>query len=216
MKISSYASAGNVASSLTTSCVSNGTINRTSAPSSWSSCTPTHSRSVLILPSSEKPMSFKSRPEVLNRSMSINYLKSCPYPRRKQALLSIRPEYARAIFSGDKRFEFRRVVFKRPVDVVVVYATSPIRKVLGEFDVKQVVSDSVDQLWENTKKRAGIDRQKFFNYFSNVETGFAIEIGETRQYEEPLCLDCHFGVRPPQSFQYLDFPWPLCSMHGTA
>ena len=130
--------------------------------------------------------------------------------------MSIRPEFAEAIFSGEKRFEFRRVVFRQPVDVVVVYATSSVKKVVGEFDVKRVVSDSVNRLWENTKEWAGIDEQRFFDYFEDVETGYAIEIGNIRRYEEPLCLDRHLGVRPPQSFQYLDFSWPLWPEHSAA
>jgi hypothetical protein len=31
-----------------------------------------------------------------------------------------------AIFHGDKRFEFRRTVFRIAVEVVVVYTTSPV------------------------------------------------------------------------------------------
>jgi predicted transcriptional regulator len=130
--------------------------------------------------------------------------------------LSIKPEFANAIFAGKKRFEFRRVVFKQPVDVVVVYASSPVQQVIGEFDVEQIVSESVEELWESTKEWAGIDRQRFFDYFEDKDTGFAIEIGEFRLYEEPLCLDRHLGVKPPQSFQYLDFSWPLCPIHGVA
>src|ERR1700688_3065067 len=66
---------------------------------------------------------------------------------RTCALLSIRPPYAEAIFRGEKRFEFRRAIFRKAVDVVVVYITSPTCLVVGEFDVADVISDSVEGLW---------------------------------------------------------------------
>lgn len=123
--------------------------------------------------------------------------------------MSIRPEFASAIFAGEKHFEFRRTTFKRPVDVVVVYVTAPVQSVVGEFDVAEVIREPVDDLWERAQGRAGIDRARFFDYFDGVENGYAIRVGELRKYEEPLALDAHFGVKPPQSFMYLDFPWPV-------
>ncbi|MBI6731014.1 ASCH domain-containing protein, partial [Pseudomonas amygdali] len=41
-----------------------------------------------------------------------------------KVLLSIKPEYAEKILQGEKRFEFRKSVFKNPdVRTVVIYAT---------------------------------------------------------------------------------------------
>ena len=118
--------------------------------------------------------------------------------------MSIRPPFASAIFEGRKLFEFRRAVFKRPVDVVVVYVTSPVAMVLGEFDVRGIISDRVDRLWRRTEAAAGIDRELFFAYFEGRASGHAIEVGDVRRYRHPLRLDEHFGLRPPQSFAYLD------------
>lgn len=119
-------------------------------------------------------------------------------------MLSIRPPFASAIFSGDKLFEFRRSVFSRPVEVVVVYVTSPVALVVGEFTVRRVIQDRIGRLWTRTRQAAGIDRDLFFAYFAGREHGYAIEVGSVRRYPEPLPLERHFGVRPPQSFVYLD------------
>lgn len=60
---------------------------------------------------------------------------------RKVALMSIRPEYAEKVFSGDKQIELRR---QRPQleagDIVVVYVTSPLCEVAGAFSVAGIVS----------------------------------------------------------------------------
>lgn len=124
-------------------------------------------------------------------------------PGQTHALLSIKPEYAEAIFRGEKRFEFRRAIFRKPVDVVVVYTTSPVSQVIGEFDIEEVISDTVEGLWGRTQRRAGIDRDRFFSYFAGRDTGYAIAIGSVRRYPQPLDLSASFGIRPPQSFVYI-------------
>jgi predicted transcriptional regulator len=117
--------------------------------------------------------------------------------------LSIRPPYAEAIFRREKCFEFRRAIFRKEVEVVVVYITSPISMVVGEFDVNHIISDGVASLWERTRSKAGIDSDGFFKYFAGREVGYAIAIGDVRRYVKPLALETHYGVRAPQSFLYL-------------
>jgi predicted transcriptional regulator len=117
--------------------------------------------------------------------------------------LSIRPVYAEAIFSGKKRFEFRRSIFRHDIKVVIVYITSPVGQVAGEFSVEDIITDDVDALWDRTEAQAGIARNVFFDYFAGRDVGHAIAIGAVRRYEEPFDLQESFGVRPPQSFLYL-------------
>jgi predicted transcriptional regulator len=117
--------------------------------------------------------------------------------------LSIRPPYAEAIFRGEKRFEFRRAIFRKAVDVVIVYTTSPTGLVVGEFDVTGIISESVDELWNQTSRYAGIDQDLFFNYFKGRDVGHAIAIGNIRKYKKPLKLAEAFGIRAPQSFVYI-------------
>jgi predicted transcriptional regulator len=117
--------------------------------------------------------------------------------------LSIRPEYANAIFHGGKKYEFRRIIFSRKVDIIVVYVTSPVRKVVAEFDVISIISEPLFNLWDKTWKFAGIDITVFLKYFKGCKEGHAIEIGEVRLYNEPFCPVKKFGLRPPQLFSYL-------------
>jgi predicted transcriptional regulator len=89
------------------------------------------------------------------------------------------------------------------VATVVVYTTSPVSRVIGEFDVKGIMTDTIEGLWNRTKHCAGIDRERFFGYFAGCEVGHAIAIGPVRRYRRPLDLLSSFGLRPPQSFAYL-------------
>lgn len=121
-----------------------------------------------------------------------------------KVLLSIKPEYASAIFSGKKRYEFRKIRFTREVDVVVVYVTSPISQVVAEFDVEEVIGKPPQELWEHTWKHAGIDEEFFFQYFDGKDIGYALKIGNIRQYESPFNPVDELGITPPQSFVYLE------------
>jgi predicted transcriptional regulator len=120
-----------------------------------------------------------------------------------RVLLSIRPEFAKRIFDGSKRYEYRRVIFKQDeVTTVVVYASDPVRQVIGEFDLAGIVCGEPRALWAKTGEDGGIAEDQFLRYFENRTKGYAIGIGETRLYPLPVCLD-ELAARPPQSFMYL-------------
>ena len=54
-------------------------------------------------------------------------------------LLSIKPEFAEKIFDGTKKFEFRKSIFKNTdVQTVIVYASSPVQQVIGEFTIDSI------------------------------------------------------------------------------
>ena len=121
-----------------------------------------------------------------------------------KVLLSIKPKYADLIFEGTKRYEFRRTIFKnKEIKKIVVYASSPVQKVIGEFEIETILNEEIVNLWKKTKRYAGIDEEYFYHYFDNKEKGFAIKIKNSRKYRKPLCLKEDFNLLPPQSFLYL-------------
>ncbi|NJK95928.1 MAG: ASCH domain-containing protein [Bacteroidales bacterium] len=122
-----------------------------------------------------------------------------------KVLLSIKPEFADKIFAGIKKYEFRRSLFKNPnIKTVVVYSSSPVQKVIGEFDIESILSGEPTDLWNATKEFAGINKKYFFDYFKSKEKGYAIKIKETRVYDEALCIKEHYNATPPQSFMYIN------------
>lgn len=118
--------------------------------------------------------------------------------------MSIRPEFARAILSRDKRVEFRKRRLAPDVSRVVIYTTSPVRAVVGEFSVAEQVVTSPHALWRRFREVAGIDRRSFFEYFDGQTYAVGIMIDSVVEYESPVPL-ANFapGTRPPQSFMYL-------------
>lgn len=128
-----------------------------------------------------------------------------------RVLLSVKPRFAEAILAGAKTFEFRRALFRRPdVRTVVLYASSPVCKVVGEFTLDTVLTLELNALWRATHHGGGIDRRYFDEYFEGRTTGHALKVLYAQRYSEPLCLRSDFRIgRAPQSFCYLEGHHPL-------
>ena len=60
-------------------------------------------------------------------------------------LLSIKPEYAEKILSGEKRYEFRRKLCKREIDKIYIYATRPVQKVIADAGMRDILKGCVGQ-----------------------------------------------------------------------
>ncbi len=121
-----------------------------------------------------------------------------------KALLSIKPEYAEKILSGTKKYEFRKAIFKKDVDTVVIYATKPVGKVIGEFKVDNILQDQPKELWKKTKVHSGITQNFFDQYFSGRDKAFAIQVKNPLRYHKPFDLKRIIpkGIAP-QSFCYI-------------
>ncbi len=119
-------------------------------------------------------------------------------------LLSIKPEFADRIFTGEKKFEFRRALPAEDVERVVIYVSSPVQRILGEFMVGRVLSMSPSALWRQTRDHAGITRAYFNQYFAGRPLAHALEVGRVVRYRQPIdpwqSVD---DFTAPQSFMYL-------------
>lgn len=122
-----------------------------------------------------------------------------------KVLLSIKPEFAEKILNGTKKFEFRKGIFKNNnITTVVIYATMPVGKVVGQFSIDGILKNDPEALWVKTKKYAGISKNFFDSYYSGRETAYAIKVGEVERFEDPLPLSSlGDGIKAPQSFLYL-------------
>jgi predicted transcriptional regulator len=106
---------------------------------------------------------------------------------------------------GQKQVEFRKTRFSRPPSHVVVYASTPVKKVLGYFEVSEVDVAPVGDLWAKYAPIGGIGEADFFDYFEECPDGVAIAVGRV------AALDCPMDLRvlgvvggPPQNFAYLE------------
>lgn len=128
--------------------------------------------------------------------------------------MSIKPEFVEKIFNGTKKYEYRKSLFKRQgVRTVVVYCTQPVGRIVGEFEIEDILCEEPVVLWESTQEEAGIDAAFFDDYFQGREQGIALRIGATWLYEaslDPKHLFENFVA--PQSFRYIAEGITFCSM----
>jgi len=119
-------------------------------------------------------------------------------------ILSIKPEFADAIFSGQKKVEFRKIIFKKNVEKVFLYSSSPIKKITGYFTFSEIIKDTPQKLWEEFGEVGFINEDEFFKYFENKEIGFSICIDKIKLFAN--IIDPYKEIDnfiPPQSFRYL-------------
>lgn len=120
----------------------------------------------------------------------------------KKILISIKPEYSALIFSGKKKYEYRKRI-PRDVKIAVIYATAPIKKIVGEFIVDETLSMPPTDLWHKTQFYSGLTKETFFQYFGEDMIAHALSIKKVMKYEIPMSLG-EIGVKQaPQSWQYL-------------
>lgn len=120
-----------------------------------------------------------------------------------KVVLSIKPEFANKIFDGTKKFEFRKAIFKNDkIKTVIVYSSSPVQQVIGEFEIERIINHDIDTLWGLTQQESGITEDYFYKYFADRLQGFAIQIKKVKKYKTPKCLRTDFNLFPPQSFAY--------------
>lgn len=121
-----------------------------------------------------------------------------------KVLLSIKPEFAEKIFDGTKKFEFRKTIFKnKDINKVIVYASSPLQQVIGEFCIDYILNDEVDKIWQKTNYASGITEEFYRSYFTDKKSAYAIKVGKLKKYKKPKKLS-DFGISiAPQSFVYI-------------
>jgi len=119
-------------------------------------------------------------------------------------ILSIKPEFVEKIFSGEKKYEYRKILFKQKVDKVYIYASRPISKIVGEFIVEDIICDTPEHVWEITKKQSGVSRNFYDKYYKGKDKAVVLKIKECKEYKEginPELFVPNFQV--PQSFIYI-------------
>jgi len=123
------------------------------------------------------------------------------------ALVSVHPQYAEAILSGNKSVEFRKRGFRRPVSHMVLYSTQPVGRVVGVCSVAGIVRARPADLWEQYEEFAGISHDAFIDYYSSAATGIAIQVQYSWRMDPAVPLaDLDPGFTVPQSFTYLSEP----------
>ncbi len=122
---------------------------------------------------------------------------------KNKILISINPEHAENIIKGIKKYEYRKIAAKQDISSIIIYETNPVKKIVAEVEIIDVLMLSPDELWEQTKQASGISKQFFDTYFAGRTVAYAYKLGKIKVYDQPKSL-LDYGVKAaPQSFIYI-------------
>lgn len=124
---------------------------------------------------------------------------------KKYVLMSIKPVYAELIKSGQKTIELRRIAPKvNTGDVLVIYESSPVKRVTSFCEIESMVVTEPSKLWEIAKNTVGLTYDSFLKYFDGKTQAVGIKLGRVQRLSNPkeLCVISK-DLKAPQSYRYL-------------
>ncbi len=119
------------------------------------------------------------------------------------AIISIHPRHAHAIFEGVKTIELRRrIPFLSVGTRLWIYATRPVGAVIGMATVERVVRGEPEQIWLEFGDQAGINRLDFDAYFDGAEEAVGLLLADVQRSAEHVEIErlreLRDGFHPPQ------------------
>lgn len=123
--------------------------------------------------------------------------------------MSVHPRYATALLDGTKTVEIRRSRTRLTAgDVVLIYATSPVRQLVGAVTVTGATTRAPSTIWGTVGTQTGLRRSEFDSYLDGSATATAISVADRRTFPDPVPLAELRARQPgfvvPQSYRYLD------------
>ena len=120
-------------------------------------------------------------------------------------LMPINPVHVEKILSGLKKYEYRKIKPKKlDINKMYIYSTSPVKKVVAEVEVLDILIDDKEIIWNKTKEYSGTDKIFFDKYYKNKKISVAYKLGKVTVYNNPKDLKEYNINYYPQSYVYLD------------
>ena len=127
----------------------------------------------------------------------------------KICLISIISFYARQIFDGTKKFEFRKSAIKEQ-DIgktFYVYSAKDDKAIVGSFVVEKVHKGNLAEILKISGYDKRSDRGEIESYFANSKDCYALQLSQVKKFEKPLPLQQMRAIEPkvvlPQYWTYV-------------
>lgn len=121
---------------------------------------------------------------------------------KETILLPVKPKFSSKILDQSKVWEYRKVLPKNKVSHIVLYSSSPEKKIRAIIEVESILSGNPASIWSQTKESSGISKEYFNTYFAGRDKAHAFKLGKITPLRplDPKAVN----VKIPQSFCYLD------------
>jgi predicted transcriptional regulator len=117
-------------------------------------------------------------------------------------IISIKPQFVQKILTGEKKYEFRRRIYKQDVDKIYIYQTLPNQGIIAYFTPGEIIKDTPENLWNKFSNLSGTTKEHLLDYLHDLDEAYAIEITNLKVYDEPFIPK---DIKAPQSYKYIDF-----------
>ena len=127
----------------------------------------------------------------------------------KICLISIMSFYARQIFDGTKKFEFRKSAIKEQdiCKTFYVYSAKDDKAIVGSFVVEKVHKGNLAEILKISGYDKRSDRGEIESYFANSKDCYALQLSQVKKFEKPLPLQQMRAIEPkvvlPQYWTYV-------------
>lgn len=120
-------------------------------------------------------------------------------------LLTIKPVYAEAILNRSKKYEYRKTIpdQKSPY-IVYLYASDPVKQVIGKVRVPRVFSGRPYQVVHETIDETPHEPKEVLDYFGYIDEGHALELKDPKRIDGPTLEELREQDHAPgQNFRYV-------------
>ena len=127
--------------------------------------------------------------------------------KHKYLFIAVKPEYANKLIYGKKDIELRKMKPNvQSGDFVIIYASAPVKAVLGFGKIKAVITCDPQGMWNEYSKRLGINELSFYSYYKGYNKAVGIEFEMIRpitpiDLQDLRNVDPNF--HPPQIYRYV-------------
>jgi len=123
-------------------------------------------------------------------------------------LIAIKPKYANLILNRKKKVEVRRRGSSiQPGDRLVIYSSSPEKKVVGTCEVRDVIVETPVELFRRLGSGTCLTKGEFETYLEGTSRGVGIGVKRVRRFAKPIGLSTLRqelgGFSVPQSYRFL-------------
>jgi len=92
-------------------------------------------------------------------------------------------------------------------DYVVIYATAPVKAVIGFGKIKNIIDKSPENMWKANEEKLGINKKEYDKYYADSNRAIGIEISSICRFKIGLLLteikELHPKFSPPQTYRYI-------------
>jgi len=125
-------------------------------------------------------------------------------------LISVKPEFAEKIISGEKTIELRKSAPKKvsKENYILIYVTSPVKELWGMCKINNIIKDNPISFWEDFGSKTGITEEKYKEYYKTSKNVYGIELKEVRNFSKYSIELKHLkkafpNFMPPQTYTYI-------------